>query len=197
MREDGIGTENDPDLYVRSYTQFGIDEARELRERASSRALGTRRAFIVAAPSLTNEAQNALLKTLEEPPGDAIFFFIVASPESMLATLRSRSQTLSLGSDERSGIIDVSDFLSSNPALRLDMLKPLFEKDEDDRRDMSSVLIFLSSLERMLAQGRDRSHVAAGAEAIYRARAFISDKGALVKPLLEQVALLVPQIKEV
>src|SRR3989344_5872540 len=94
LEKQGIPTHANPDVYVRTYTHFGVDEARELRERAYMRALQhaqcKRRAFVVASPGMTTEAQNALLKTLEEPPADAVFFFIVPSPDSLLATIRSR-----------------------------------------------------------------------------------------------------------
>lgn len=188
----GIDFKNNPDVYIRTYSSFGIDEARELRERASSRALGAQRVFIVAVPSMTTEAQNALLKTLEEPPADAMFFFIVASPESLLATLRSRTQMLSLGGAMAESTVDIHEFLRANSAKRLDMLKPLFEKDEDDKRDMSGVLTFLSALERAIGA---EDAAAPGLESVYRARKYVGDKGSLVKPLLEQVALLVPVIR--
>ena len=188
LREEGIETEGNPDMYIRAYKQFGIDEARELRERASLRALGKRRIFVIAVPDLNREAQNALLKTLEEPPGDALFFFVLPSPESLLPTLRSRVQTLQIerGGEART---DAKIFLAATPEKRMDMLKPLLEKGEDEKRDLGAILTFLSSLEEKLEKSPE------GLKAVYRTRKYITDKGALVKPLLEQVALLVPRMQ--
>jgi hypothetical protein len=76
------------------------------------------------------------------------------------------------------------------------MLKPLLDKDKDDRRDLGAIITFLSSLERTLATVKPLEHVRAGLESVYRARKHVTDKGALVKPLLEQVALLVPLVKD-
>lgn len=177
----------DPDLYVRTYGHFGIDEARELRERASLRPMGKRRVFVLVAPDLNREAQNALLKTLEEPPADAFFFFVLRSPETLLPTFRSRAQTFSIGSRKRDGSVDAKTFLAATTQKRLDLLKPLLEKGEEGR-DIGAILTFLSSLEAIIESR-------AGIEAVYRARKYITDKGALVKPLLEQVALLVPASK--
>jgi DNA polymerase-3 subunit delta' len=42
-------------------------------------------------------ASNTLLKTLEEPPGDARFILSCAAPDALLPTIRSRCQTLALG----------------------------------------------------------------------------------------------------
>ena len=208
LREEGIETEGNPDMYIRAYKQFGIDEARELREkaalrsfnlrdlpaeasaqagRASLRALGKRRVFVIAAPDLNREAQNALLKTLEEPPGNALFFFVLPYPESLLPTLRSRVQILQVkrGLETRT---DAKVFLAATPEKRMDMLKPLLEKGDDDKRDLGAILAFLSSLEEKLEKSPE------GLGTIYRTRKYITDKGALVKPLLEQVALLVPRV---
>jgi len=189
----GIETQANPDIDVRTYPQFLVEDARALTERALTRSVsGGRRVFITIAANLTYEAQNTLLKTLEEAPGDALFFFIVPSPEMLLPTVRSRAQLLELSTDAHAGVVDLEVFLKATPAVRLDMLKPLLAKDEDDVRDISGIVIFLSSLERILAKrvslGRE------GLEAVYRARAYIGDKGSLLKALLEQVALLTPRV---
>ena len=187
----GVEVDGNPDIYIREYLQFGIDEARELRSRASSRAVKEKnRFFVIVAPSMTADAQNALLKILEEPSADASFFIITPSPESLLPTLRSRAQILSLSQGvEQKGKIDAGIFLQSDKSKRIEMVKVLLPK-EDEERDLGSIITFLSSLERELGRiGAENSKV--GLEAIYRARKYATDKGSLLKTLLEQVALLV------
>ena len=190
LKDEGISIEGNPDIYVREYPRFGVDDAIELRDRSNRRPIaGSQRFFIIATPGMTNEAQNALLKTLEEPPADAAFFIVVPAPEMLLSTLRSRAQILFLEhTEDGEQSIDAKAFLAAAPPERLDMLKPLLEKDEDDKRDIGKIVAFLSALERALKKKPEGLH------AIYRARKYIGDKGALVKPLLEQVALLVPKI---
>jgi DNA polymerase III delta prime subunit len=191
LAKEGIEWRGNPDVYMREFNSFGVDDARELAARASSRAVGSsgsRRVFIVVATGMTNEAQNALLKTLEEPPGDALFFFVVPAPETLLATLRSRAQILVLGGKDDAGAVDPVTFLKAASAKRIEMLKPLLEKGSDDRRNLGTAIMFLSSLERILAESKPLN--SSGLEAIYRARKYVNDKGALIKPLLEQVALL-------
>ena len=51
-------------------------------------------AIIEQAEKLTPAAQNALLKTLETPPGDAMFFLISDAPGAILPTILSRCQTV-------------------------------------------------------------------------------------------------------
>lgn len=188
----GIETAGNPDIFIREYLQFGIDEARALRARAAARAIQENaRTFIIAASQMTADAQNALLKTLEEPSAGAVFFIIVPSPETLLPTLRSRAQTLSLQGKNKLEKVDTKDFLNAAPATRIEMLKPLLPKEKEER-DIGAIIVFLASLERALEKaGTEKTK--AGIEAIYRARKYIADKGSLLKPLLEQVALLVPK----
>jgi DNA polymerase-3 subunit delta' len=51
-------------------------------------------ALIDEAQAMNAEAQNALLKTLEEPPGDALIILITPDSRRLLATIRSRCQKL-------------------------------------------------------------------------------------------------------
>jgi hypothetical protein len=191
LLRDGVTVEGNMDSFVRSYRHFGIDEARELSARAYGKSMsGSQRIFIAVFSVITNEAQNALLKTLEEPPSNAMFFLVTPSPATLLPTLRSRAQTYELlreATDD--SVVNVRSFLKAKPRERIDMLKPLLEKNDDDRRDIGLIITFLSSLERMLST---MPGTYKGIEAIYRARAYAGDKGSLLKPLLEQVALLVP-----
>ncbi|MCE9541265.1 hypothetical protein K8R03_01745 [Candidatus Kaiserbacteria bacterium] len=206
LRNEGWDVEGNPDIDIRVYPQFRVEDARQLCERSATRAVtDARRVFIIVTPNLTYEAQNTMLKTLEEPAGNALFFFVVPAPDALMPTVRSRSQMLRVDvvvSSEPLGMKltapspavhtypDAGLFLRSSPQKRLDIIKPLLEKGDDDVRDISSIIMFLSSLERMLI-GRAQA-ARSGIDAVYRARKYATDKGSMLKPLLEQVALLTP-----
>jgi len=185
LEERGVPRKGCPDVYIYECQEFRIDNARELRGRASMNPLVlSRRIFVVACAGIAQEAQNALLKTLEEPRGNAIFFFLLPSPERLLPTFRSRVQILAAAAQDSDSEL-AKRFLKGQPAERLTMLEPFTKKKEGEERDMQSLLAFLDALERAMASGRPD-----GLKALYRAKRYIADKGALVKPLLEQVALL-------
>jgi DNA polymerase III subunit delta' len=58
-------------------------------------AYGQHRVFLIRDPERMNEAaQNALLKTLEEPPGEARLILVTSSAARLLPTIRSRSQVV-------------------------------------------------------------------------------------------------------
>src|SRR5690606_25585610 len=73
-----------------------VEQIRGLQERLSLRALEGKRklAILVAADSMNDSAQNALLKTLEEPPSDTSLILLAAAPDKLLPTIRSRCARL-------------------------------------------------------------------------------------------------------
>ena len=72
----------------------GIDEVRALREQVNFLpVVGHKKVFIIdEAHMLTNEAWNALLKTIEEPPSHVIFIFATTESEKLPVTILSRCQ---------------------------------------------------------------------------------------------------------
>lgn len=194
LADKGIVVSGNADVFEREYPGFTVDDARALRDRAQTRALQQgKRIFIVITPSLTVEAQNALLKTLEEPRGNATFFLVVPSVYALLPTLRSRTQILTLVAEEKVGALDVIEFLDAPFERRLDMLKPLYQHD-DDARDIRGAVQFLEELEKRLAMDIESASSRTGLDAVFRARKYLVDKGSLLKVLLEHVALLVPKM---
>lgn len=77
---------------------IGIEAVRQLEQFLSLKVPGKNvydRAVIIAdAHLLTIEAQNALLKTLEEPPAGTLIVLTVNYPQSVLPTVRSRTQAI-------------------------------------------------------------------------------------------------------
>jgi DNA polymerase III subunit delta' len=73
-----------------------IDQVREMIVRLGTRPSrsSVRMAIVDDAETLGPPAQNALLKTLEEPPGHAIIFMVTASERALLDTVRSRMRTV-------------------------------------------------------------------------------------------------------
>lgn len=82
----------------RFMTEISVDNIRDLgpflRQTA---ALGGWRVIIVdAADDMNNNAQNALLKLLEEPPARTVFLLVCHAPARLLPTIRSRCRSLAL-----------------------------------------------------------------------------------------------------
>ena len=84
-----------PDVIVVEPGETGaikIDQIRDVVERSAYRPFEGRRRVVVIdeADGLMAPAQNALLKTLEEPPSLSVFILVTARPDMLLPTVRSR-----------------------------------------------------------------------------------------------------------
>ena len=95
-----------PDFYeVQSDKKsIGVDSIRELRDDAAHRpAYGNRKVYLIPdAELMTVQAQNCLLKTLEEPPEYVVIILLTTSFEALLPTIQSRTVNLRMSpySDE-------------------------------------------------------------------------------------------------
>ena len=198
LQMQGIETQHNPDLSVRTFSTFGIDDAHEMSIRATSRALKTRRVFVIVASTITTEAQNALLKTLEEPRAGAQFLVLVPTPHTLLKTILSRAQIVQLPElPVHKGTlctVDAMTFLKSRPGARIELLKPLLEKNDDDVYDTPMILKFFSDIECVVADISDTHVRAKSLRVFYTVRKYATDRGALIKALLESLALLLPVV---
>jgi DNA polymerase III subunit gamma/tau len=100
---------NSPDVIeIDAASNRGINEMRELRESVRYRPARDRyKVFIIdEAHQITNEAFNALLKTLEEPPEWVVFVLCTTETHKIPTTIGSRCQQFSFRSVDFQQVID-------------------------------------------------------------------------------------------
>jgi len=109
-------------LYER-HERLGIDEARNITTKAH-RAPRTAdmQTMVVATHVITVEAQNALLKLLEEPPKTTRFVFVLPNGVSVLPTLMSRFGTEQVVTEESENTVWPA-FVAAAPAERLKQIE--------------------------------------------------------------------------
>jgi len=98
----GLIEAGNPDFHAYRIDSFDIESARDIRMRAQERPFGLKKIFLISAERFTHQAQNALLKTLEEPSTDVYFFVLLSAPDLLLPTLLSRMQTIHTNSQNSS-----------------------------------------------------------------------------------------------
>ena len=86
-----------------------VDAVRGVVEQAAYRPFEGRRRVVIVddADRLVAEAQNALLKTLEEPPPASVFLLVTHRPHLLLPTVRSRCPELRFGGLATDEVADV------------------------------------------------------------------------------------------
>jgi DNA polymerase-3 subunit gamma/tau len=131
-------------IEIDAATNRGIDEIRELRDAARYRPARDRFKIWILdeAHQITDAAFNALLKTLEEPPGHVIFMLATTQPEDIPQTIRSRCQHFSFHAVRFDDILgQLSDIAGrENIKAEPDALALLAEVGDGSMRDALSIL---------------------------------------------------------
>jgi DNA polymerase-3 subunit delta' len=124
-------------------TDVLIEQVRDLIARMGTKpSRGPRRLVIIDdAETLNIPAQNALLKTLEEPPGDAIIFMIACGDRMLLDTIRSRLRPVRFGP---LSVADIAAILTARAGL-------------DEERAMAIGRLSRGSASRALAMAEGES----------------------------------------
>src|SRR5262245_51191515 len=122
----------------------GINEMRELRENVRYRPARDRyKVFIIdEAHQITNEAFNALLKTLEEPPEWAVFMLCTTESHKIPTTIASRCQQFSFRSVDFDELIARMRWICEQEGIKADdeTLAVLAQVGEGSVRDSLSAL---------------------------------------------------------
>jgi len=121
----------------------GIDEIRELRENVKFKPSYSRyKVYIIdEVHQITDAAFNALLKTLEEPPGHVKFIFATTAPYKVPLTILSRCQRFNFRLLSEEEIIKKLEFIAKkeNIPVDKDTLKYVAKASSGSIRDAESI----------------------------------------------------------
>ena len=176
-------------IFDRHYDSFKINDARAIKSLQSEKT-DKPTVFIISFTIINTEAQNALLKVLEEPTANTYFILVFPNTKKLLPTLQSRLSLVSfdsLGSEKTERNIILGSFLEMNLQERLDIIKKMTDKKSSDIVTKSDVLLFLNDIEEYFhSQESKRTDIA---EAIFNAREYVNANGASMKMILDMLAI--------
>ena len=186
------------DVYeIDAASNRGIDEIRDLRENVKfSPAQSRYKVYIIdEVHMLTNEAFNALLKTLEEPPAHVVFVLATTEPHRIPATILSRCQRYDF---RRVGVRELTDHLThiareSAIAATPEAIRLIALQSDGGVRDAVSILDQCSVLGNDGVGEKEVRDLLGlvGQEAVYRLYAAIADgDGAAGLTVLEEQMVL-------
>jgi len=184
-----------PDLHYVTSGAFSIAEARSLKERVSRRGTTDgKKIFIIECFSINGEAQNALLKVLEEPSGDSLIFIIVPSLSLFLPTVTSRLMVFVDESAQTPAIADeAKKFIRQTAPERMVTVKKMVDDIADEKRPRADAVEFIRSLEVTLSKDASAVKKDPGFfELLLRSEQDATLSGASLKMLLEHIALRLP-----
>lgn len=194
----GIETVGNPDVFVKDCDRLGIDDVRTLGELQSRTAVGADgyKLFVVAFDTVTVEAQNAMLKMLEEPTPGTVWLVVTPGGKTLLPTVLSRVQLVEAGVGKDSYGDMAREFVALD---YLDREKMLKQFAADPKKDIPAnrlgLRLFVQAVATIVFEQRTSID---NATVLYReleAMAdYASDRSSSVKHIGDYVAIRVPQV---
>ena len=138
-----------PDVLWLEEEKLGVEQAKKIRQHLSLKPYSAKGRVVVVenAHNLTVDAQNSLLKTLEEPPAEAIILLTAGSDKNILPTVLSRVQTVILSeakdlyssaTPQNDTAADIQKLLDLSVEQRFDYI----EKLEDREQFLTALVVY-------------------------------------------------------
>ncbi len=204
----GLSPRANPDLIVRKYGLLSVEDVRALGSIAILTPItGDTKALVLVVGRVYREAQNALLKLLEEPPSGTVIVLVVPHIATLLPTVLSR--VIPLPDNVRNGNAtlkisqETHEFLSASMETRTTIIRKLTNgKDEDTRRTLrDSALELMDGIERAIyskykveKNGAKCKVLRAALSDIETLRGHMYDRAAPVRMILEHISLVLPRL---
>ena len=137
------------DLNLCSFEKaVGIEDVRDLQKRLFLKPIkSSTKASIIDAPlGITTEAQNALLKILEEPPKDTIIMLLLPQKEMVLPTILSRCKIIDLKENLNLTQSESAQYLSILVSLTQKGIGERLKLAQDIAKDKGNVQIWLEKM---------------------------------------------------
>ena len=187
--------EGDQDLILLSYTLFSVDDARSLQDVVRTTSLSGNKLIILSISRIFHEAQNALLKTFEEPPEGTTLVLCVPSEGMLLETLRSRLIALET-TEEEEEIGEV--FLKGNVTSRTKIIEGILTKAKKDDGELkqearTEALLLAQSLVRTLHTKEKDKDTTKYLEDLHTFIPILHERSAPLKPILEHLLIAAPR----
>lgn len=167
--------------------RFGIDNSRYLIEQSFIKpAEADKKLIVVIFSSITIEAEQALLKILEEPPLTTQFLFILPKGLSLLSTLNSRLQKIEFEAKGGRKLETLESFSKLSFKDRIGLIEKELKKEKSDwvKKIKNDLLLEL--------ENNSNKYSLKVLESLNFVIGNLNTRGAANKMLLEELALALP-----
>lgn len=188
------------DVLCQNYESFTMGDSFYIKDwHSNDRVTEGKKICIIATKFINREAEQALLKIIEEPKENTHFFIIVPDASLLLDTIISRVHLVKVENSNHDKFIkEVLSFINSSPKERLDMIAQIIKsnKDEDNSGQLRYYATsFVNELENIFYDKfkKDRSNkdLIFILEELHKSRDYLSTPGASVKMILEHLAVVI------
>lgn len=184
----GIKSKANPNFHIFNRDNFLIDDAREILDKHSKKSFSfnnipDKNIFFIKLNTITEEAQNAFLKILEEPNQES-HFFIIAPQNIFLPTFLSRVSLF-----EENSSVSKNDILEKSLVEKMEIVSKLCKDIADEKRQKQDAIDFLNSLEQEVLEKHGLEDGFSKLKIIEKGRENLFQRGAMIKMILENVIL--------
>jgi DNA polymerase III delta prime subunit len=189
-----------PDTLLQIYESLTMDDVLEIKGWHSQLGITNgKKVCVIAAKFINREAEQTLLKIIEEPARDTHFFIVVPDASLLLDTIISRTHTVKI---VQSGDKDleklVGDFMKMTPKNRIEKITEIIKENKDEESSgklRSYATNFVNEIERVIYQkfrkDKNNRQIIFILEELQKSRSYLSTPGASVKMILEHLALVI------
>jgi hypothetical protein len=193
--------DNDPDLFYQKYESLTIGDSREIKEwhsRLPNKENGCK-ICLVGTNFINREAEQALLKIIEEPGQNTHFFVITPDISILLDTIKSRTHSIKYEDEQNKEIEGLaSKMLTLSTKDRLDLITKMI-KDKKSEESSGPLRRYASSLigqiENIIYQNFKKNpnnkETVFKLEELEENKKYLNNPGASVKMVLEHIALII------
>lgn len=190
----GFPEAHSPDVLVQAFEKLGVEEAATLRQQAGLKSSSGKALFVVGFSLIMSEAQQALLKLLEEPQ-EGTTFVLLAPHGALLPTVRSRTLPYPEILVEKAEKSSAAVFLTAPYKVRSAQVASLLKEEGGERERVRAFLQELeAALYAILPKTNRQKEIAEGLSDIAHIRSYVGDRSPSLKMLLEHLALALPQL---
>jgi len=199
----GVAPNQSPDVLYQVYESFTMDDSSQIKEWHSQLGVGkNKRVCIIATKFINREAEQTLLKIIEEPALNTHFFIVVPDSGVLLGTILSRVHVIKTEISNKSDDTDlrkiVSEFIKSNPSDRIKKVAKIID-DNKDKENSGQIRYyatsFVNEIESIYYQkftkDKNNKQIIFTLGELQKGREYLSTPGASVKMILEHLALVI------
>lgn len=191
---------NNTNIFFQKYEALTIDNSREIKFWHNERSVDDKKKICIIATKFINpEAEQALLKIIEEPTTNTHFFIIIPDTNLLKDTIISRVQLIKApkfnNQDQKKF---VNNFISLSIKERLEKILLIIKehKDEDNSAKLRDYAIsFINELENIFydkfKNDKMNKKISTILDELQKSRYYLSKSGSSVKMVLEHLALMI------
>lgn len=191
---------NSPDLYFKKYEALNVKDVKDIKEWHSNKGVSkSKKICILATKFINREAEQSLLKIIEEPGENTHFFIIIPNSSILLPTILSRVHVIKINNESS---IDIKKeaiiFIKLSKKERVDKVAIYIKENKDEESSGALryfAICFINELESIFykefkrdIKNKDNQFIL---EELQRVREYLSTPGASVKMILEHLALVI------